>query len=86
MGLTAGMHTSMQPNSLNEAFIQRCRRLWWTVVILDRQISTTLGLPIQIRDEDITAPLPSFPDSEKRAAATEIQVGLSRALVQVVKG
>lgn len=43
-----------------------------------------MGLPIQVRDEDITAPLPVFPDSEQRTAAMTIQVGLSRALAHVV--
>ncbi|KAJ5100260.1 hypothetical protein N7456_006312, partial [Penicillium angulare] len=85
MGLTMGMHTCMQPDSLDETLIQRCRKVWWTVVVLDRQISGLLGLPIQVRDDDIATPFPIFPDSEQQAAASKLQIGLSRALAQVVK-
>lgn len=73
----------MQPDVLDKAFIQRCRKAWWTVVVLDRQISALLGMPIQIREDDMSAPLPIC-SSPQAQAALEIQVGLSRALAQIV--
>jgi hypothetical protein len=74
----------MQPDQVDQELIQRCRKAWWTIVVVDRQISCLIGLPIQVRDEDITTPLPVFPDSNQRNASLTIQVGLSRALAHVV--
>ncbi|CAG9947829.1 unnamed protein product [Clonostachys rosea f. rosea IK726] len=84
IAIGSGMHTPMQPDQVDQELIQRCRKAWWTIVVVDRQISCLIGLPIQVRDEDITTPLPVFPDSNQRNASLTIQVGLSRALAHVV--
>lgn len=59
IALAEGMHTNMQDQGLDETHVQRCRNLWWTVYILDRQMSSLMGVPLAVRDEDITASLPS---------------------------
>ncbi|KAF2138418.1 uncharacterized protein K452DRAFT_255887 [Aplosporella prunicola CBS 121167] len=79
-----GMHTDIRPGPLEESHIQRCRKIWWTVFILDRQMSALMGVPMSVHDNDITAPLPAFPDSRQKTAAIEIHVKLSQTLAQVV--
>lgn len=47
---------------------ERCRRVWWTVFILDITISSSTGTPISIRNEDVTTALPVREDSAQNAA------------------
>ncbi|KAF4464215.1 Zn(II)2Cys6 transcription factor [Fusarium albosuccineum] len=83
LGILSGMPTPMQ-GSIDDDQIQRYRKSWWTIVVLDRQISAYLGLPLQIQDDDITAPFPVFAESEQRKAAIGIQIRLSRAMSVVM--
>ncbi|KAF4969352.1 hypothetical protein FSARC_3427 [Fusarium sarcochroum] len=84
LAFAGGMHTPMKRFSIDDNLIQRYRKSWWTIVVLDRQISAYLGLPIQVQDDDITAPLPVFAESEQRTAAMAIQIGLSRVMSVVM--
>lgn len=63
---------------------QKCRRVWWTVYILDRQMSSLMGVPMAVPDNEITAPLPTFPGDVRRSMALEIQVKLCRVLAQIL--
>jgi len=78
------MHTSMQDQGLDDYFVQRCRNVWWTVYILDRQMSSLLGVPLAVRDEDITASLPTFSGSLQKSLALELNVKLSRVISQIL--
>ncbi|EON62593.1 hypothetical protein W97_01817 [Coniosporium apollinis CBS 100218] len=84
IALEEGMHTNMQAQGLDEEYIQRCRNAWWTVYILDRQMSSTMGVPLAIRDEDISAPLPTFSGSPQKGLALELNVKLSRIISQIL--
>ena len=64
----------------------RCQNVWWTVYVLERQISVLLGAPLGISDNDISASLPNFPNSSLRTATVAIHVKLSQAFGQVVNG
>lgn len=65
------------------AHAQKCRRVWWTVYILDRQMSSLMGVPMAISDDEITAPLPASPGDAQRSMALEIQIELCRILAQI---
>lgn len=77
------MHTNMQDNGLDQEYVQRCRNVWWTVYILDRQMSTSMGVPVGLRDEDISASFPIFSMSSK-GLALELNVKLSGILSQIM--
>lgn len=62
---------------------QKCRRVWWTVYILDRQMSSLMGVPMAISDDEITAPLLAFPTDARRSKALEIQIKLCQILAQI---
>jgi proline utilization trans-activator len=83
IALAQGMHTDMPVADLGEPLVQRCRKIWWTVYILDRQMTSLMGLPQNIRDEDITCRLPSFAGSAQRAAALDTQVKLARIYADI---
>ncbi|KAH8730554.1 fungal-specific transcription factor domain-containing protein [Phaeosphaeriaceae sp. PMI808] len=78
IALAQGMHTDMPMADLGEPLVQRCRKIWWTVYILDRQMTSLMGLPQNIRDDDITCRLPSFPDSKQKTEALIMQIKLAR--------
>ena len=78
------MHTDMQSQYVSGPIVQRCREIWWTVYVLDRQMSSLMGLPMAIRDEDISAGLPSFPSSPQKSKALEMHIKLSRVIAQIL--
>ncbi|KAJ4410388.1 hypothetical protein N0V91_001872 [Didymella pomorum] len=55
IALIQGMHTDMPVMNLGEAVVQRCRKIWWTIFILDRHMTALMGLPQSIRDEDVSS-------------------------------
>jgi proline utilization trans-activator len=83
IALAQGMHTDMPVTDLGEPLVQRCRKIWWTVYILDRQMTSLMGLPQNIRDDDITCRLPSFSGSAQRAAALDMQIKLARIFAEI---
>ncbi|RDW76925.1 hypothetical protein BP6252_04978 [Coleophoma cylindrospora] len=82
--LALGMHTSMEKQGLGDHFVQRCRNSWWTVYVLDRQMSSLMGVPLGVQDDDVAAFLPTFPESRQRTLALEIHVKLSRIISQIL--
>lgn len=78
------MHCNMQGHSLDESYVQRCCHVWWTVYILDRQITSFMGVPLAIRDEDITAALPKPSQYLPNALALTLNVKLSRIISQIL--
>lgn len=86
LALAVGMHTDMKSERLEPSVVQRCRRIWWTVFVLDSQMSALMGLPMNIQDSDMSAPLPEYPGSPTKTAAVKIHVKLSQALSQIING
>lgn len=74
----------MHDHGLDEAHVQRCRNVWWTIYILDRQMSSLLGVPLAIRDGDISASLPTFTGSPQKSLALEVHVKLSGMISQIL--
>ncbi|KAL2414860.1 hypothetical protein ABEF95_006427 [Exophiala dermatitidis] len=83
MALFRGMHTELPTEVFGEAQIERARRIWWTIYILDRELSSLMGLPVQISEENIHAKLPSL-QSATGLAALDIHIKLCRIIARVV--
>ncbi|KAH8807875.1 Zn(II)2Cys6 transcription factor [Xylogone sp. PMI_703] len=83
MALGQGMHTDMPIRYLGEALVQRCRKIWWTVYILDREMTSLMGLPQAINDNDVQTPLPTFLGSVQRTQTLNIQIKLSRIIAEI---
>lgn len=79
------MHTDMPVADLGEPLVQRCRKIWWTVYILDRQMTSLMGLPQSIRDDDISCQLPTFAGSAQRTAALNMQIKLARVYAEIAR-
>ncbi|CAN9160651.1 unnamed protein product [Alternaria alternata] len=85
ISMIQGMHTDMPVENLGEPLVQRCRRIWWTVYILDRQMTSLMGLPQSIQDDDISCQPPDFVGSAQRAAALNMQIRLARIHAEIAK-
>ncbi|KAF1951189.1 Zn(II)2Cys6 transcription factor [Byssothecium circinans] len=83
IALAQGIHTDMPIADLGEPLVERCRKVWWTIYILDRQMTSLMGLPLSIRDEDISCRLPTYPGSVQRAAALTMQIKLARIYAEI---
>lgn len=84
MALDNGLHTDMQDRHIPEETVQRARKIWWTVHLLDRQLSSLQGLPLAMRDTDISAELPSFQGSVQNVSILNIHLQLSSILAMIV--
>lgn len=74
----------MPPAFTDQESAQRRRNVWWTVYVLDRQLSSMIGAPCSIQDIDITSRLPSETDKSQRSAVFSINVQLSKITAQVM--
>ena len=84
IALEQGMHANMQGQGLDDAHVQRSMNAWWTVYILDRQMSSLMGVPLALKDSEISAPLPAIAGSRQKSLALEIHVKLSRILSHIL--
>lgn len=78
------MQTNMRGQGLDEAHVQRCLNAWWTVYILDRQMSSLMGVPLALKDSEISAHLPTFAGAPQKSMALELHVKLSRIIAQIL--
>ncbi|KXH29412.1 hypothetical protein CSIM01_12800 [Colletotrichum simmondsii] len=78
-----GLHTEMQSHHLDETYIQRCRLVWWTIYVLERQMSALMGVPMFISDECVCTPFPIFYEQAQRTSALHIQIKLAQVLGQI---
>ena len=83
LALGQGMHTDMPPHVLDEAALERSRRVWWTVYVLEREMTSLTGLPQSIHDEDVTTPLPAFSGSAQQIAAHAMRIRLLRVMTRI---
>ncbi|CAG8919025.1 unnamed protein product [Penicillium salamii] len=83
MAMTFGLHRERPSNEWSAEATERCHRVWWTVYVLDRTFSFSMGVPISIQDSDITTPMPNW-DGPGRGASLHIHVRLSQLISEVV--
>ncbi|CEP62192.1 Put3p LALA0_S04e09912g [Lachancea lanzarotensis] len=56
--LIMGWHVDAQRDTLSRFDLEHRRRLWWTVYMFERMLSSKAGLPLSFDDESITTELP----------------------------
>ncbi|OGM47217.1 Zn(II)2Cys6 transcription factor [Aspergillus bombycis] len=79
-----GLHTELPEDELGAATVTRCRNLWWTLYIMDRHLSSSLGLPMTTQDSDITTLIDSPSTCSQRDVTLSLQVRLSRLLSSIL--
>ncbi|KAK2004418.1 fungal-specific transcription factor domain-containing protein [Colletotrichum falcatum] len=83
VAMNHGMHTDMPEVDLGPGLVQRCRKIWWTVYVLDRQMTSLMGLPQSTLDEGVLCQLPSYPGSTRRTAALSMQIKFARIIAEI---
>ena len=56
--LILGMHVDAQRDTLTRFELEHHRRLWWTVYMFERMLSSKAGLPLSFTDNTISTELP----------------------------
>lgn len=85
MAMSHGMHTCMPMKELGGHVVERCRKIWWTVYNLDRQMTCIQGLPQSIDDRFVQASLPSFPESPEKVETLRMHIKLSQSVSDINK-
>ncbi|KAJ5116279.1 hypothetical protein N7456_000627 [Penicillium angulare] len=79
-----GLHTDLPEEELGFKTVNRCRNVWWTLYVMDRHISSSLGLPMTIQDNDITTVLNSTRGGSRHDATLCLHVKLSYLFTSIL--
>ncbi|OBR14946.1 Zn 2cys6 transcription factor [Colletotrichum higginsianum IMI 349063] len=79
-----GLHTQLPEDTLGAETVTRCRNLWWTLYIMDRHFSCSVGVPMNTQDTDITTLLQPPSTCSQRDATLGLQVKLSYLLSKII--
>lgn len=82
MAMSHGMHTRMSVEDLGLDAVERCRKIWWTVYILDRHMSSIQGLPQSVDDRFIQTCLPSSSGPLERETLN-MHIQLCRSIAEI---
>lgn len=69
--LILGMHVDAQRDFLTRFELEHRRRLWWTVYMFERMLSSKAGLPLSFTDNTISTELPGDFDMSNPAPGCE---------------
>ena len=83
LALNYGLHTNFEVDRFGSASVERIRRAWWTVFILDREMTAIAGLPQSIEIQDVYCQLPAFSGSVTRTSALKMQLKLSQLIADI---
>lgn len=83
LALNFGLHTDIKPDRFGNASVERIRRAWWTVYILDREMTSVAGLPQSLEIQDVYCQLPAFSGSITRTSALKMQLKLSQLIADI---
>ncbi|KAH7136208.1 hypothetical protein EDB81DRAFT_949013 [Dactylonectria macrodidyma] len=75
-----GLHTQLPESELGTETVTWCRDLWWTLYIMDRHFSASVGLPMSVQDSDITMSVNPPNLGSQGDSARSLQVNLSHLL------
>ncbi|CAM1507747.1 Fc.00g045950.m01.CDS01 [Cosmosporella sp. VM-42] len=79
-----GYHRHMPEEVVGVEFSRRCNTIFWIVYMLEREFSAQIGGPSTVRDEDITAKLPSHINEGLDAWNMSLHVQLSRLMARIL--
>lgn len=78
------MHRHVPEEVVGRELSARCNTIFWVVYLLDREFSSQIGGPSSIRDEDISARLPTHGKENVHAWNMSLHVELSRLVAQIL--
>ncbi|WPH03595.1 Hypothetical protein R9X50_00647700 [Acrodontium crateriforme] len=85
MAVIEGWYTDIPVGHHTAAETERSREVWWTVYIMDCQMSSLIGAPLTMAEHDISARLPSFPGHPLKSQALHIHVNLAKLTTLILR-
>ncbi|PYI10986.1 hypothetical protein BO78DRAFT_457944 [Aspergillus sclerotiicarbonarius CBS 121057] len=83
LAMAHGMHTRMPVGDLDQHVVDRCRKIWWTVYILDRHTTSIQGLPQSIDGRFVQTSLPSSVGSSDRITTLCMHLKLCQSIAEI---
>ncbi|KAH7028774.1 uncharacterized protein B0I36DRAFT_126134 [Microdochium trichocladiopsis] len=83
LALNYGLHTDIQRDGFGKESVERIRRVWWTLFILDREMTSIAGVPQSIQIDDVQCQLPEFSGSSQRIMVLKMQLTLSQLMAKI---
>ena len=85
MAVVHGIHTDIQSKHHSESVTERCRKVWWTVYLLDCHLSSLMGVPLAMPEQDMSAQLPTFAGFSQKSLALSIHVRLAKTTTLILR-
>ncbi|KAL3492140.1 hypothetical protein BJX62DRAFT_250888 [Aspergillus germanicus] len=83
LALEHGMYTEMHGICLDEPYVHRCSLVWWTVYVLERRMSSLLGVPMGISEDSVSAKFAPMASHIHGPNVLEMHVMLCRILAKI---
>jgi proline utilization trans-activator len=61
-------------------------KLWWTIYIIERKLSSLIGVPSALHDEDIALSMPPIDPAHRKDITVAFHVELSSQLGHILTG
>ena len=86
IALQQGMNREFESGILSDADNEHRSKLWWTLYIIDRRLTSLMGVPLMIHDADISLPRPIMPTEGSLDSIFPYHTHLSAELGNVLHG
>ncbi|KAF9872457.1 hypothetical protein CkaCkLH20_09954 [Colletotrichum karsti] len=80
-----GLHTQLPEDEIGVDTVAWCRDLWWTLYIMDRHFSASVGLPMSVHDSEITTTIHPPDLCSPTDSIRSLQVKLSHLLSMILR-
>lgn len=84
IALSQGLHRDLAGETQHGTDTNRERSTWWTLYILDRKLSSLMGAPNSVHDDDISVPLPKPEQCMQESTALQVHLKVSRLIAKVL--
>ncbi|PVH75748.1 hypothetical protein DL98DRAFT_592883 [Cadophora sp. DSE1049] len=82
--LTQGLNRRFDTQRITRQEFEHRTKLWWTVYVIERKLSSLVGVPPALHDEDIALSMPSIDPSQKPGLTMAFHIEISSQLGQIL--
>ncbi|CAL3966147.1 unnamed protein product [Diplocarpon coronariae] len=84
ISLTQGLNRRYDAQRITPQEFEHRSRLWWTVYTIERKLSSLVGVPPSVHDEDIALPMPPIDPTNISDLTIALHVNLSSQLGRIL--
>ncbi|KAH7378096.1 fungal-specific transcription factor domain-containing protein [Cadophora sp. MPI-SDFR-AT-0126] len=82
--LTQGLNRRFDAQRITREEFEHRTKLWWTVYVIERKLSSLVGVPPALHDEDIALSMPSIDPSQKSGLTMAFHIEISSQLGKIL--